>query len=433
MFEFLKHVLSGQNQFASGGLLLMVIGAIGAYMRAIPARIWHWLVDQATMSITVKDEDAAFHWVKHWFTEQKFLKRVRRVDLDTTVRSEKLALIPAPGRHWFWYRSRPFRVDFYRGEETRGWTPKRTESFWFRTIGRDQMLLKAFVSEISSCHRKDQKVQSSLYVYSDYWDRVEGYTPRLLDSVILKTGERERLVADIEKFKASKSRYRHLGVPYHRGYLLYGPPGTGKTSLVSAIAGKFAMSIYAINLTDFIDRTLMKAINDVPQGSIVLFEDVDCMASTKARRGPADKTAGAPPDKPEEKSLADKFGVTMSGLLNVLDGFHAPDDVLFMMTTNKIEALDPALLRPGRIDYRLHLGAASEQQKLELYRRFFPLADEFEALAFAEAHAWAETMADFQGVLLELAEGSAGLHGGEITPVQTQQGDQEEVLVRVTG
>ena len=431
MIEFLKHVLSGQNQFASGGLLLMVIGAIGAYMRAIPARIWHWFVDQTTMSITVKDEDAAFYWVKQWFTEQKFLKRVRRVDLDTTVRSDKLALIPAPGRHWFWYRSRPFRIDFYRSEDTRGWTPKRTESLWFRTIGRDQALLKAFVGEIASCHRKHRQVQSCLYVYSDYWERVEGYTARLLDSVILKTGERERLVADVEKFKASKSRYRHLGVPYHRGYLLYGPPGTGKTSLVSAIAGKFAMSIYAINLTDFVDRTLMKAINDVPQGAIVLFEDVDCMSSTKARSDPEKKPAGTPPDKPDQKSLADKFGVTMSGLLNVLDGFHAPDDVLFMMTTNKIEALDPALLRPGRIDYRLYLGVASEQQKLELYRRFFPLAHEFEALAFVEAHAWAETMADFQGLLLELAEGSESLHGGEATAAQTSQNEAEKVLVRV--
>ena len=430
MIEFLKHVLSGQNQFASGGLLLMIIGAIGACMRAIPARLWHWFVDQTTMSITVKDEDAAFHWVKQWFTEQKFLKRVRRVDLDTSVRSEKLALIPAPGRHWFWYGRRPFRVDFYRSDDTRGWTPKRSESFWFRTMGRDQSLLKALVDEMSSCHRKHQQVRSCLYVYSDYWERVEGYTARRLDSVILKTGERERLAADIEKFKASKSRYRYLGVPYHRGYLLYGPPGTGKTSLVSAIAGKFAMSIYAINLTDFVDRTLMKAINDIPQGSIVLFEDVDCMSSTKARRDPEKKSAGVPPYKPEDKSLADRFGVTMSGLLNVLDGFHAPDDVLFMMTTNKIEALDPALLRPGRIDYRLYLGVASEQQKLELYRRFFPLADRFEALAFVEAHGWAQTMADFQGLLLELAEGSAGLHGDEMHAVQRSRKDEEKVMVR---
>jgi chaperone BCS1 len=188
------------------------------------------------------------------------------------------------------------------------------------------------------------------------------------------------------------------------------------------------MSIYAINLTDFTDRSLMKAINDVPQGSVVLFEDVDCMTASKARRDPEKKPVGVPPDKHEDKSVADKFGVTLSGLLNVLDGFHAPNDVLFMMTTNKIEALDPALLRPGRIDYRLYLGVASEQQRVELYRRFFPLAEEDEARAFVEAHPWAETMADFQGLLLELAEGSSGLQSGETVAMQTPQDEDAELV-----
>jgi hypothetical protein len=81
----------------------------------------------------------------------------------------------------------------------------------------------------------------------------------------------------------------------------------------------------------------------------------------------------------------------------------------------------------------LYLGVASEQQKLELYRRFFPLADEFETLAFVEAHAWAETMADFQGLLLEFAEGSASLHGGETSTAQTSQAHEDESLVRVAG
>jgi chaperone BCS1 len=427
MLEFLKHVLNGQNQFASGGLLLMIIGAVGAYLRAIPSRVWYWFVGQTTLSITVKDEDAAFAWVKQWFAEQKFLERIRRVDLDTTVRNQNLALIPAPGRHWFWYRRRPFRVDFYRSEDTRGWTPKRSELLVFQTVGRDQGFLKSFVSEIASCHKKHERVRSSLYVYSEYWDAVEGYNARLLDSVILQTGERERLVSDIEKFKSSKARYRHLGVPYHRGYLLYGPPGTGKTSLVSAIAGKFAMSIYAINLTDFNDRSLTKAMNDVPPGSVVLFEDVDCMMASNPRSR-AEKPAPADPrEKPDGKSVADKFGVTLSGLLNVLDGFHAPDGVLYMMTTNKIEALDPALLRPGRIDYRLYLGVASDEQKLELYRRFFPQAEEFEGHAFVEAHLWAETMADFQGLLLELAEKPAGLRLVERLAEPSPQQEEEAV------
>ena len=96
--------------------------------------------------------------------------------------------------------------------------------------------------------------------------------------------------------------------------------------------------------------------------------------------------------------------MTLSGLLNVLDGFYAPENVLFVMTSNQIEALDAALLRPGRIDYRLYLGKATNQQKAELYRRFFTNASEYEALAFVEDHPWAQTMAEFQGLLLGLEE-----------------------------
>ena len=96
----------------------------------------------------------------------------------------------------------------------------------------------------------------------------------------------------------------------------------------------------------------------------------------------------------------EQFGVTLSGLLNALDGFSAPEDVLFVMTTNKIEALDDALLRPGRIDYRLYLGKACDDQKIELYRRFFPNASPQKAREFVEMHPLAETMAEFQGLLL---------------------------------
>ncbi|MGA2421672.1 MAG: hypothetical protein ABSG69_16470 [Candidatus Acidiferrum sp.] len=94
MFEILKHLLGGQHQFASDRLLLMLVGGAGVYLRAIPERCWDWFVGQTTMSITVKDDDAAFVWVKEWFLEQKFLARIRRVDLDTTLLDERPALVP---------------------------------------------------------------------------------------------------------------------------------------------------------------------------------------------------------------------------------------------------------------------------------------------------------------------------------------------------
>jgi len=398
MIEFLKHVLSGQNQFASGGLLLMVIGAVGAFMRSIPEKLWYWIVGQTTMMITVKDDDAAFVWVKEWFLDQKFLKRVRRIDLDTTLQSERVALIPAPGLHWFWYAGRPFQVWFTRTENTKERTARRIESLTFRTIGRRQAFLKEFVDDVVRSHNRRRGVQSWLYTYNDGWDYSENYTPRLLDSVVLQPGDKERLVEDIARFRKSKSRYSRLGVPYHRGYLLYGPPGTGKTSLVSALAAHFALSVYCVNLTEFNDRSLMAALSQIPRDSVLLFEDIDCMKSGQKRES---MTGAEKQDGKGEKESANS-GVTLSGLLNVLDGFFAPTGVLFMMTTNQMEALDPALLRPGRIDYKLYLGKASEAQKVDLYLRFFPDTSASEAREFVRSWGKSETMAEFQGLLLGL-------------------------------
>jgi ATP-dependent 26S proteasome regulatory subunit len=162
------------------------------------------------------------------------------------------------------------------------------------------------------------------------------------------------------------------------------------------------MSIYAINLAHFNDRSLVGAMNDVDQNSVILFEDIDCMKSGDARTQQESVVRES-----QSKSLGakeDRSGVTLSGLLNALDGFSAPDNVLFIMTSNQIEALDPALLRPGRIDYRLYLGPATEEQKVELYRRFFPLASMVEAQLFVDSHRQAQTMAEFQGLLLGLEE-----------------------------
>ena len=412
MFELLKKILTGQNQIASGGLLLMVIGGLSVYLRAIPENVWNWIVRQSTMMITVKDDDAAFVWVKEWFLEQPFLKRVRRIDLDTTMRSERVALIPAPGLHWFWYGGRPFQVWFTRTENTRERTSKRLESLTFRTVGRQQAFLKRFVDDVVRCHTKRMGVQSWLYTYNDGWSYSENYTPRLLESVVLNSCDKDRLVNDIARFRNSRQRYSQLGVPYHRGYLLYGPPGTGKTSLVSALAAHFGLSVYCVNLTEFNDRSLMAAICEVPRNSVLLFEDIDCMRGGQKRETPVkEMTEG---DGKANTTGATNNGVTLSGLLNVLDGFFAPTGVLFMMTTNRIETLDPALLRPGRIDYKLYLGAATDAQKIELYRRFFPEASESKALAVI-ATCTASTMAEFQGLLLALTESPAGSTPERIT------------------
>jgi mitochondrial chaperone BCS1 len=406
MWQILKSMLTGRNEFASGGLLLMIIGALSVWLRAVPERVWYWIVGQTTMMITVKDDDAAFAWVKEWFLDQSFLEGIRRVDLDTTVRNERIAMIPAPGKHWFWYGGRPFEVWFSRTENTHERSGRRVESLTFRTLGRNRAFLRHFVDDVVKSHIKRQGVQSYLYMYNDGWDYLEGYSPRAIESVVLEPGEKEHLLQDMAQFRRSKRRYEQLGVPYHRGYLFYGPPGTGKTSLVSALAAHFGLSIYMVNLADFSDRSLMSAVNQVPANSVLLFEDIDCTRSSQSLRGAdSGREQGGATGVNKKESASISNGVTLSGLLNVLDGFHAPTGVLFVMTTNHMEKLDQALLRPGRIDYKLYMGKASDCQKVELYRRFFPNSSELEASEFVEASRSAETMAEFQGLLLALERG----------------------------
>ena len=413
MLELLKTMLTGQNQFASGGLLLMLIGGLSVYLRAVPENLWYWIVGQTTMLITVKDDDAAFVWVKEWFLEQQFLKRLRRIDLDTTLRSERISLIPAPGLHWFWYAGRPFQVWFTRNENTRERTAKRLESLTFRTIGRKQLFLQRFVDDVVRCHKKRMGVRSWLYTYNDGWEYSENYSPRSLESVVLEGGDKEQLVEDVTRFRNAKARYSRLGVPYHRGYLLYGPPGTGKTSLVSALAAHFALSVYCLNLTEFNDRSLMAAVSQIPKDTVLLFEDIDCMKGGQAREAATLSSAEPQAETKPKEAGATNNGVTLSGLLNVLDGFFAPTGVLFMMTTNRIETLDSALLRPGRIDYKLYLGKASDAQKVELYQRFFPEAPSKDAREFVRRCRSAETMAEFQGLLLSLVEVPAQQHSAQ--------------------
>jgi chaperone BCS1 len=171
------------------------------------------------------------------------------------------------------------------------------------------------------------------------------------------------------------------------------------------------MCIYVVNLTEFNDRTLKSAMNDVPESSVILFEDIDCMR-TGHRRSDPEMPSDRQVTTTDKKDGSGQTGVTLSGLLNVLDGFHAPENVVFVMTTNHVEMLDPALLRPGRIDYKLFMGDATDSQRVELYRRFFPESTEVEAREFAQAHC-TETMAEFQGLLLALEQDWAALEAGE--------------------
>lgn len=168
--------------------------------------------------------------------------------------------------------------------------------------------------------------------------------PRALESVILKRGQLERLVWDLQCFRDGEDDYERFGQPWHRGYLFHGEPGTGKTSVAKALAHQFDMPVYYLPLSDVKgDVNLIQLVAGIKGGSVLLIEDIDVYRAATERK-----------DEGEKSSLA--------AMLNALDGIWTPHGLVTIMTTNSRGSLDPALIRAGRIDVQEEFTALDSDQ-----------------------------------------------------------------------
>ena len=374
------------NQFASGGLLLMAIGSVGALLRKVPNDIWKWLVHQTTVTLAITDDQKAYFWTKMWIENQRIMKRTRHMDVFNRG-SEKYAILPAPGHHWMLYQGRILSVNITRTEEKKMGQTTRSETILFKTLGRKQDIFRNLMTEVHAQFVKQDEKKPELYAWGVWgdWQEVHSYSPRPLDSVIMPRGDAERIIRDIDAFRNNREWYTKMGIPYRKGYIFYGPPGTGKTSLVTGLSSYYKANVYILKLGDMSDAALRDAIRQTEPNSFLIMEDIDCIHATHNRK----KTK-----KNENGKKSD--GVTLSGLLNVIDGMLSPAGAIFIMTTNHIEKLDPALLRPGRVDLKLHVTYADRDQKLALYQRFYPNKE------CPEKHLDKKmTMADLQQILME--------------------------------
>jgi hypothetical protein len=184
------------------------------------------------------------------------------------------------------------------------------------------------------------------------WERLDDLPQRSPDSVILPPGQMERLTADVSRFLATEQDYARRCIPWHRGHLYEGPPGTGKTSVARAIAASFGMDVWYLPLADVKkDGELLRMASRIAPRSMLLLEDVDVFHAATVRD--------------------DKSDVTLSGLLNALDGIATPHGLLTVLTTNTPEVLDHAVIRPGRVDLIEHFGYAGEDEVARLVARYY--------------------------------------------------------------
>ncbi|TFK34722.1 P-loop containing nucleoside triphosphate hydrolase protein [Crucibulum laeve] len=216
---------------------------------------------------------------------------------------------------------------------------------------------------------------NSPYGHGAAWTQVKRKARRPLESIILQEGLLDSLVHDAQEFLSKEEWYLQAGIPHRRGYLLHGPPGTGKTSTIYALAGELGLEIYSLSLGSgtIDDAILQTAASSIPSKAIFLIEDIDCAFRAREDGDPAYPVPNSAfPYPPPPQIFTKKSPVTLSGLLNVIDGIGSEEGKLFFATTNYIDHLDAALLRPGRIDRKIEYKLATRKQAEALFLRFFP-------------------------------------------------------------
>lgn len=274
----------------------------------------------------------------------------------------KFFLVPGPGKHIIRYKNAFILVNRVREAKSidlqRG-TP--WETITLTTLYSQRHIFEDLFTE---AHRlAQQSTEGKTIVYTARtasWEKFgEPRKKRPLESVILAQGVKERIVSDVKDFLASGKWYYDRGIPYRRGYLLHGPPGSGKSSFIQALAGELDYNIAILNLSErgMTDDRLSYLLTIIPQRTLVLLEDADAAFTNRRTQTDAHGYQGA--------------NVTFSGLLNALDGVASAEERVLFLTTNHVERLDSALVRPGRVDMTVRLGEVTRWQTEKLWDRFY--------------------------------------------------------------
>ena len=255
--------------------------------------------------------------------------------------------------------------------------------------------IQEFLNHVKTIPAKDNT--TTIYrpdAANSTWDAGITRPSRNLNAVTLDARVKDDLIKDVETYLAQETRkyYANRGIPWRRGYLFYGNPGTGKTSFTNALSGHLNLNIYMISLSNnsLNDTMLETLFEQLPSKCIVLLEDIDSAGIQrenmrkqllKSARKNSSRYSHQFTDENGNPISPERFvsrigGVTLSGLLNVLDGIHSKEGHVTIMTSNSPDSLDPALVRPGRIDRKVLFGYASREVIGKLFVHIFSKAPE---------------------------------------------------------
>jgi hypothetical protein len=331
------------NQFLEGGAILGALAAIAHGIKNLIVFLVNRVMRVITYHAVLQEHSFTFNAVSHMITT-KYSDKPRSVEVQSrrsdVGRYNKM--VPVDDSFVIWYGMVPIVVQSstrqMENAGSEGMPLHRTISLttWFFRAQLHALVGDAADAWQLSC---DAEELGWIWISNDLgWLRAGEVPNRPISTVIGPAMTKAHL--DLGEFIQQREWYRKKGLVYKRGYLLWGPPGTGKTSLCKALASEFGLDICVLNLASLTDGSAVSVMSELGQiGSqrpkILLIEDIDSYVDGRTVK---------------------KKDLRFSTLLNIFDGVSSQDGTILIITTNHYQNLDPALIRPGRIDLQLEVG-----------------------------------------------------------------------------
>ncbi|KAL2156663.1 hypothetical protein VTH82DRAFT_1408 [Thermothelomyces myriococcoides] len=345
-----------------------------------------------------------------------------RFNVSNHKAKARLRFTPSLGAHPFWYRCRPFilerkQASVFHHTVSAHETPRFEDKEYIvlSTFGLSAEPIKQLLQHVKKEYYHSHKAKTVVWYPSNQtihnfhpW-RVAPPRPICpLTTVVLDNKQKTGIVEDVYNFflRETVKFYADRGIPHCRGYLLHGPPGTGKTSLCYALAGAFGLDIYSISLKDktLTDTGLLELFISIPPKSIVLLEDIDAAGLKRTDESsidlsslPSSSSSSSSSEEDNARSHRGKnkhdespqkhknssgshghqcqdnnsSGISLAGLLNSIDGIASQEGRILIMTTNKPDDLDEALICPGRIDMQVGFTMTTREQARDLFLRMY--------------------------------------------------------------
>lgn len=406
---------------AAAVTILGTLSGVLQFLRTAAVKTYWWITRFFTASVSINARDKLNREVLNWVGAEVINRQGTRV---VTARSEEIKsdafyyrrtpdpridyevekrkpiqYLPTFGSTWFVHEwnifivrrvsansSGMFFVDTVPDEFAAA--PEGTEPLVVMCLGRSVKPIKRFLEMCREYGERQRfayvTVRVSRSQYDDEsWETTILRPIRPIETVHFDENTKAELVADVRNYldPATRRFYTERGIPYRRGYLMHGPAGTGKTSLSLALAGLFGLELYLLHVPSVRgDVALEKLFTTLPPSCFVLLEDIDAVGIKNRGalgRGDVrdDDEDGDDDDDNSNDENRSRYGgtsrVTLSGLLNVLDGVASQEGRIVLMTSNFAERLDRALVRPGRIDRMIYLGFISQRSAKLMFKRMF--------------------------------------------------------------